>query len=246
MRLRSAAVVVVSAILLTGCGGGDQAEPETSSGSAAATGQTSETPQSEESSEPTEAPVPSESSSPAADDLLLELPDEAMLAADELEPAGEVRGTVEGPGDWILGSACLVPPPSAVAMRTVTQGLYESTDPVGIQQVAVFATVDEAVDAAATVAAAMESCATNPPAESGSYRVEDVTVGTQGRGLANNYAELGDDAPGTYAAVTRRGNAVTVVSLMSGEESVGTAREMVDRGLDRAFDALCLYDSAGC
>lgn len=235
MTLRSAAVVVVvSALLLTGCGGGDPTEPETSSGSAAATDQTSE---------PAE---PSESSAPAEDDLLLELPDEAMLATDELEPAGEDRGTVEGPGDWLLGSACLVQPPSAVAMRTVTQGLYESTDPVGIQQVAVFATVDEAVEEAATIAAAMEACATNPPAESGSYRVEDVTVGTQGRGLANNYAELGDDAPGTYAAVTRRGNAVTVVSLMSGEESVGTAREMVDRGLDRAFDALCLYDSAGC
>jgi hypothetical protein len=240
MRLRSAAVVVVSALLLAGCGGGDQAEPETSSGSAAATDQTSEPAEAEESS------GPSESSAPAEDDLLLELPDEAMLAADALEPAGEDRGTVEGPGDWLLGSACLVPPPSAAAMRTVTQGLYESTDPVGIQQVAVFATVDEAVDEAATIAAAMEACATNPPAESGSYRVEDVTVGTQGRGLANNYAEPGDDAPGTYAAVTRRGNAVTVVSLMSGEESVGTAREMVDRGLDRAFDALCLYDSAGC
>lgn len=245
MRIRSAAAVVVSALLLAGCGGGDPAAPETSSGSATATDQTSETTGSEDPSEPSETPEPSESS-PAADDLLLELPDEAMLAADALEPVGQDQGSVDGPTDWVLGSACLVPQPSAVAMRTVSQGLYESTDPVGIQQVAVFATVDEAVDAAATVAAAMEACATNPPAESGSYRVEDVTVGTQGRGLANNYAEPGDDAPGTYAAVTRRGNAVTVVSLMSGEESVGTAREMVGRGLDRAFDALCLYDSAGC
>ena len=245
MGLRSAAVVVVSALLLTGCGGGDQAEPETSSGSAAAS-EPAESAEPSESSEPTETPAPSESPSPAEDDLLLELPDEAMLAPDALEPVGADRGSVDGPTDWVLGSACLVPQPSAVAMRTVTQGLYESTDPVGIQQVAVFATVDGAVDEAATIAAAMEACATNPPAESGSYRVEDVTVGTQGRGLANSYAEPGDDAPGTYTAVTRRGNAVTVVSLMSGEESVGTAREMVSGGLERAFDALCLYDSAGC
>jgi len=242
MRLRSAAVVVVSALLLTGCGGGEPAEDDGSPSSAAATDQTTEP---AESSDPAETTEPSESSSPS-EDLLLELPDEAMLAADALEPVGADRGSVDGPTDWVLSSACLVPQPSAVAMRTVTQGLYESTDPVGIQQVAVFATVDEAVDEAATIAAAMEACATNPPAESGSYRVEDVTVGTQGRGLANSYAEPGDDAPGTYTAVTRRGNAVTVVSLMSGEESVGTAREMVSGGLERAFDALCLYDSAGC
>ena len=242
MRLRSAAVVVVSALLLTGCGGGEPAEDDGSPSSAAATDQTTEP---AESSDPAETTEPSESSSPS-EDLLLELPDEAMLAADALEPVGADRGSVDGPTDWVLSSACLVPQPSAVAMRTVTQGLYESTDPVGIQQVAVFATVDGAVDEAATIAAAMEACATNPPAESGSYRVEDVTVGTQGRGLANSYAEPGDDAPGTYTAVTRRGNAVTVVSLMSGEESVGTAREMVSGGLERAFDALCLYDSAGC
>lgn len=242
MRLRVAAAAAVTALLLAGCGSGDPAEPATSSGSAAATDQTSDP---AEPSEPAETPEPPESSSPA-EDLLLALPDEAMLAPDALEPVGADRGSVDGPTDWVLGSACLVPQPSPVAMRTVSQGLYESADPVGIQQVAVFATVDEAVDEAARIGAAMEKCTTDPPAESGSYRVEDVAAGVQGRGLANNYAELGDDAPGTYSAVARRGNAVTVVALMSGEESVGTAREMVGAGVERAFDALCLYDSSGC
>lgn len=236
MRLRCAAALVVSALLLSGCGGGEQAATGGSPSSPAATEQTTE---------PAESTAPAEPTEPA-EDLLLELPDEAMLAPDALEPVGADRGSVDGPTEWVLSSACVVPAPTAVAMRTVSQGDYESVDPVGIQQVAVFETVDEAVAEAAKISAAMEECTTNPPAESGSYTVEDVAVGAQGRGLANSYAEPGDDAPGTYAAVTRRGNAVTVVSLMSGEESLGTARDTVSGGLDRAFDALCLYDSAGC
>ena len=76
--------------------------------------------------------------------------------------------------------------------------------------------------------------------------MEDVAVGAQGRGLANNYAELGDQGAGSYAAVTRRGNAVTIVAMLSGEESVGSARDAVTSGLTTAFDKLCSYDSAGC
>ena len=76
--------------------------------------------------------------------------------------------------------------------------------------------------------------------------MEDVAVGAQGRGLADHYAELGDQGAGSYAAVTRRGNAVTLVAMLSGEESVGSARDAVTSGLTTAFDKLCSDDSAGC
>lgn len=251
MRPRTVAAVLASALVLAACGG-DPAEPAEPTSAAAAdpTSPSAEPTTDATATEPTEtSEAPADTSEPAepAVELLLELPAEAMLAQDALEPVGQERGEVDGPARWSLSSACGVEPSGGlVAMRTVSQGLYESLDPVGIQQVAVFATVDDAVAEADRLGAQMEACTADPPAESGSYRLEEVTVGAQGRGLANNYAALGDDAEGTYSAVTRRGNAVTVVTLMSGASSVGEAREMVTSSLGRAFDALCLYDSTGC
>lgn len=241
MRPHLAAAVVVSALLVSGCSGGDDATETGPSSSASSTAPGPSTPSGE--TEPTAEP--STASSPTG--VRLDLTDDVMLAPDELEPVGETRGSTDQAETWFLSSACSVPAaPEAVAVQSVSQGVYESTDPVGIQTVAVFEDAETATAVADRVGAAMDACVDAPPAESGTYRVEDLEVGTQGRGLANSYAEPGDEGAGSYAAVTRRGNAVTIVAMLSGETSVGSARDAVVSGLGTAFDRLCSYDSAGC
>lgn len=247
MRAHLATAAILSALLVSGCSGGGTAEapsgqaPTTTPGPAPSTDAEPTSPSDE--AQPGDVPTPT--AQPA--DARLDLTDDVMLGPDELEPVGEPRGTTGQAETWFLSSACSVPAaPEAVAVQTVSQGVYESTDPVGIQTVAVFEDAAAATAAADRIGAAMDACVDAPPAESGSYRVEDLEIGTQGRGLANNYAELGDDGAGSYAGVTRRGNAVTIVAMLSGEASVGSARDAVTSGLGTAFDKLCSYDSAGC
>lgn len=249
MRSPVAAAVLTSVLLVSGCSGGDGSTETSPSAPASPTSAGSSSPSEPEASAPSAEPDPTQdpAGTEPANPVRLDLTDDVMLGADELEPVGEDRGTTNQTETWFLSSACSVPAaPEAVAVQTVSQGLYESTDPVGIQTVAVFPDAETATAVADRVVAAMDACVTTPPAESGTYRVEDLATGSQGRGLANNYAEAGDEAPGSYSAVTRRGNAVTVVSMLSGADSVGSAREAVTTGLRRAFDKLCSYDSAGC
>jgi len=245
--MRAHVAVVLSVLLVAGCSGGDGSAEESPSATASTTAAestaTSEPAPSSEETTATEEPAATEP--PAS--VRLDLTDDVMLGPDELEPVGESRGSTDQAETWFLSSACSVPAaPEAVAVQTVSQGLYESTDPVGLQTVAVFPDAETASAVADRVRAAMDACVETPPGDSGSYSVEDVAVGAQGRGLANNYAELGDQGAGSYAAVTRRGNAVTIVAMLSGEESVGSARDAVTSGLTTAFDKLCSYDSAGC
>lgn len=245
--MRAHVAVVLSVFLVAGCSGGDGSSEESSSATASTTAAestaTGEPAPSSEETTATEEPAATEP--PAS--VRLDLTDDVMLGPDELEPVGESRGSTDQAETWFLSSACSVPAaPEAVAVQTVSQGLYESTDPVGLQTVAVFPDTETASAVADRVRAAMDACVETPPGDSGSYSAEDVAVGTQGRGLANNYAELGDQGAGSYAAVTRRGNAVTIVAMLSGEESVGNARDAVTSGLTTAFDKLCSYDSAGC
>lgn len=247
--MRAHVAVVLSVLLVAGCSGGDGPAEESASASpsasptAAEPSATSEPDPSSEETTATEEPLATEPPAP----VRLDLSEDVMLGPDELEPVGESRGSTDQAETWFLSSACSLPAaPEAVAVQSVSQGLYESTDPVGIQTVAVFPDAETATAVADRVGAAMDACVETPPGDSGSYRVEDVAVGSQGRGLANNYAELGDQGAGSYAAVTRRGNAVTIVSMLSGEESVGSARDAVTSGLTTAFDKLCSYDSAGC
>lgn len=245
--MRARVAVVLSVLLVAGCSGGDGSAEESPSATASTTAAestaTSEPAPSSEETTATEEPAPTEPPAP----VRLDLTDDVMLGPDELEPVGESRGSTDQAETWFLSSACSVPAaPEAVAVQTVSQGLYESTDPVGLQTVAVFPDAETASAVADRVRAAMDACVETPPGDSGSYSAEDVAVGAQGRGLANNYAELGDQGAGSYAAVTRRGNAVTIVAMLSGEESVGNARDAVTSGLTTAFDKLCSYDSAGC
>lgn len=245
--MRAHVAVVLSVLLVAGCSGGDGSAEESPSATASTTAAESTAPSepapSSEETTATEEPAATEPPAP----VRLDLTDDVMLGPDELEPVGESRGSTDQAETWFLSSACSVPAaPEAVAVQTVSQGLYESTDPVGLQTVAVFPDAETASAVADRVRAAMDACVETPPGDSGSYSVEDVAVGAQGRGLANNYAELGDQGAGSYAAVTRRGNAVTIVAMLSGEESVASARDAVTSGLATAFDKLCSYDSAGC
>ncbi|MFS0706043.1 hypothetical protein AB6N23_16145 [Cellulomonas sp. 179-A 9B4 NHS] len=159
----------------------------------------------------------------------------------EAEPAA--TGTVEA---WRLPDACgEVVPEDATAMRTHVHGdgAYEAV--VGIQQLAAFATADDAVAAAAgTLGEALAGCA---GAEGTTYRAEEVPVGARGAGLATDHYDAGgDDAMGAYLVVTRRGSAVTLVSAEGGESTVGAARTTVTDQARRAWDLLCGYEAAGC
>lgn len=172
-----------------------------------------------------------------------DVPADVLLPPDLLGEAEPVAtDAVEA---WRLPDACgEVVPEAATAMRTHVHGDGAFEAVVGVQQVATFASADEAVAAAGALAQSLAGCI---GAEGTAYRAEEVPVGAQGTGLAtDHYGTGGDGAMGTYLVVTRRGSAVTLVSAEGGESTVGAARAAVTDQAQRAWDLLCGYEAAGC
>lgn len=179
-----------------------------------------------------------------------DLPEDVLLPADLLGVVETPRQTDDGLRPWRLPEPCEIPAPEAFAMRTASQGTGEFEQPVGVHQVAVFSDVDAAVAAADDLGAALELC--QEEGEETRYVAEDVDVGAQGKGLAADYYGVSaaegdlDEALGSYLAVTRRGNAVTLVADEGGEGAIGAAREEIVARAAAAWGLLCAYDSEGC
>lgn len=261
MRLSLPVVLVTAAALvLSGCGGSDTPESEASSSASASpteettppeptepTGSASatEAPSASPTPEPTEAPA--DGGTPVTG-----LSADVLLPAAALDPAEGPRTESEGVVDWVLPAACAVgAPTTALAMRSVVQGdgLYEV--PVGHHQVAVFADTDAAVAEASRIGETLTGCTGAAPDDGTRTVAEPVEVGAQGRGLVVDYhgtfAMSGDEnALGYYTAVTRRGNTVTLVASVGGENTVSVSREVVVGELAAAWELLCSYDSTGC
>lgn len=252
---RTAVIVVAAALVLAGCSDSSSPDPEATSQSAEPTTSPSAT----ESAEPTQEPSeePSESAEPTEDPTepagpVTALPATVLLPQAELFPEEGPRTEFEGLVDWVFPVSCGVGgPETALVMQSVSQGDGTFEVPVGHHQVAVFADADAAVAEADRVTAALEACA--GPGDDGQSRLvtEPVDVGAQGVALVVDYYGVleanGDEGTlGYVTAVTRRGNAVTLVSSEGGESSVGASRERVVGELGAAWDLLCDYDSAGC
>ncbi len=170
---------------------------------------------------------------------------DVLLPRDAFATDGEGGSETDAVEAWRVPDACgAVVPEQATAMRTHVHGDGELESVVGVQQVAAFATADDAVSAAGALGETLAGCT---GAEGATYRPEPVAVGAQGAGLVTDYyGSGGDTAMGTYLAVTRRGNAVTLVSAEGGEATVGTARSRVTAQAQQAWELLCAYDAAGC
>ncbi|WP_315096976.1 hypothetical protein [uncultured Cellulomonas sp.] len=197
------------------------------------------------------APTPTPTSSPVPP---TDVPADVMLPETAWEPVGPdgARDDSRGAVSWLVDETCAAgSPPDGVAMRTVTQGSGEIESRVGVHQVVVLADADAAVAEADRLAAALTACPQQVPRDTMTYVVEPLDVGAQGIGLATRFYGASDggpldDAMGTYLAVTRRGNAVTLVAVHGGEGTVRTAREIVTANARAAWELLCAYDSAGC
>lgn len=219
-----------------------------------ATSSTSETesPTEEETSSSPTATSPTETESPPSEpavDIPAQVLPEATLDAELLGTADQPREETAGITAWRLPEDCRPPTPDALDMWTVTQGSGELEEPVGIQQVAVFADAGAATAAADALLASMESCAAAEGAAT-RYVVEGVDIGAQGHGLVTDYygASATDlaTAIGDYVAQTRRGTAVTLVGYQGGETQVQSAGQSTRLLLATAWERLCVYDSAGC
>lgn len=224
--------VALCVLALAGCTADEPATADPSTPAASATSASSGAPT------PT-APVATD----IAPDVLLA---EAVWTAAGAEvPRQEKDGVVE----WRLPTACAAGAPTqALAMRSVTHGTGEYESSVGAQQVAVLPDADAAVAEADRLATVLGACTGEPPTL---YVVEPLAVGAQGIGLATDYYGASasgplDGAMGTYAAITRRGTAVTLVALDSGEGTVGAARQTVTGLAPQAWEQLCVFDAAGC
>ncbi len=197
--------------------------------------------------EPAPSPTPTPTWAAPTD-----IPAEAMLPATALGPLDGPRYEQEGIVVWQVPQRCHgLSPTGAVAMRTVDQGTGELEEPIGVQQVAVFTDADAATAAADELVAGLTRCTTQAGSDSTTYVLEDVAVGAQGHGLATDYYGASaegrlDDSIGSYLAMTRRGNALTLVSAEGGESIVSAARELVTGQTQAAWELLCRYDSAGC
>jgi len=246
----SAVLVAGSLVACTPSSDGDDAAPdESATPSASETQSPSEeaTSPSPTATTPTETEPPS--SEPAVDIPAQVLP-EATLDAELLGTADQPREETAGITTWRLPEDCRPPTPDALDMWTVTRGSGEFEEPVGIQQVAVFADAGAATAAADALLASMESCSTAEGAAT-RYVVEGVDIGAQGHGLVTDYygaSATGDlaTAIGDYVAQTRRGTAVTLVGYQGGESQVQTASQRTRTLLATAWERLCVYDSAGC
>ena len=183
-----------------------------------------------------------------------EAPATIMLPPTAWQGAGPDGAREDTPGvvAWRVPESCGAGSPAdGSAMRTVTQGSGELESSVGVHQVLVLADADVAVAEANRLTAALTACAEQASADGGTYVVEPLAVGAQGIGLAVDYYGASaqgplDEAIGTYLAITRRGNAVTLVAVDGGEGTVGTARQTVTANAQTAWELLCGYDSAGC
>ena len=141
--------------------------------------------------------------------------------------------------DWATTYCAPEPPrPDATAMRTRSFEGPETEMEAGplryTQQVAAFATVEDAVAEAGRFIEATERCRTP---ENVLPSVLALPVGTQSRLVV--FSEGGYHSIGGYF---RRGNAVAVVQGQG-----GTADEAVRDALHETFDRMCIYDRpAGC
>ena len=140
-------------------------------------------------------------------------------------------------------------------MRTVTDGDGQTQEVVRVQQVAAFTDVATAVAEAGRLSEVMDRCADDGAGEPERLRASGpVAVGAQGYGLARRYEAGGAGGAGgtaspfgTYAAVTRRGTAVTLLAQTAGETSVKGSQRVVVSETQAAWERLCLYDrTAGC
>lgn len=248
-------LVTTAALVLAGCA--DSGSPESAATSAApVTSAPAETPEpTEEPSatvEPTEEPATEDPATveptTAAPTVTTDLPATVLLSQEALYPKDGPRTEREGVEAWGVPDGCeAVVPDSAVAMRTVLQGDGAYEDWVGYQQVAVFADVDAAVAEADRLGAVFAACADVGEYVSG-YTSEPLDVGAQGVGLAVSYPgyEPGDTALGYFVSLTRRGNAVTLVTRAGGEADIATSREVVTGDLRAAWEQLCAYETDGC
>ncbi|WP_298455485.1 hypothetical protein [uncultured Cellulomonas sp.] len=178
---------------------------------------------------------------------------DVLLDAETLGSAQQPREEDPALRAWVLPDGCDAVVPDAASMLTVTQGTGEMEQGVSLHQVAVFADADAAVAAADALTATLTACAERGPGEGRDtrYALESIPVGAQGSGFAVDYygasgAHPLDGAIGRYLATTRRGNAVTVVGTLSGEATVGAARDQVVGWAQSAWELLCGYDSRGC
>lgn len=255
MRLSLPIVLVVtSTLVLAGCGDSGSPEEGATSSAAPTTAAPSEPPDpsAEPSAEPGVTPEPTEQTTEPPASPVTDLPASVLLPAESLFPEGEIRTEGEGVVDWVFPVPCAVGGPgAAVAMRSVAQGDGTFEVPVGHHQVAVFEDVDAAVAEADRIAAALDACQGTGSDGQSSSIVEPVAVGAQGIGFVVDYYGAlqanGDEGTlGYYTAVTRRGNAVTLVSSEGGESSIAASRERVAGELGAAWDQLCAYESTGC
>ncbi|WP_258724973.1 hypothetical protein [Cellulomonas sp. NS3] len=196
------------------------------------------------------APVasPSPTSTTAAPATPTDVPADVLLPAEVFEASTDAFTETTAVEPWRIPDSCgdVGAPAAATAMRTHAHGDGMEETVVGVQQVAAFATADEAVAAATALVEALGACI-DESGSGGGFAVEPVAVGAQGHGLATWYYEPGDDAGlGTYLAVTRRGSAVTLVSGEGGERTVGNARTATVAQTQRAWERLCGYEVAGC
>lgn len=252
-------LVAATALLLAGCS--DDAPPVVEPTSQSPGPTATATPEGDGSptTDPADEPTPSDeptadvTDGPAAPEPpLTDLPASVLLAADALFPEDGPRTEGDGLVDWVLPPPCGVGEPgTAVAMQSASQGDGTFEVPVGHHQVAVFADAEAAVAEVDRVGTALAGC-TGPGVDGASSSVvEPVDVGAQGLGLVVDYhgtfVTSGDEgALGYYTAMTRRGNAVTLVSSEGGESSIVASRERVVGELGLAWEQLCAYDSAGC
>lgn len=249
MRLPiTVALATTAALVLAGCAGSSAPESDPTS-QAPTSSSPADTPEPTEapsaSAEPTEEPT-TEAPAPTTD-----LPSSVLLSQEAFYPEDGARTEREGVETWLVPNGCEpVTPDAAVAMRTLTQGDGAFEDAVGQQQVAVFADVDAAVAEADRLGAVLAACAGTEDLTTG-FTTEPVEVGAQGVGLVVSY--YGDYVPGQdemslgyFLSVTRRGNAVTLVTNAGGEYSIKASRDRVVPELQAAWELLCAYDSTGC
>jgi hypothetical protein len=245
----SAVLLAGSLVACTPSSDGDDAAPDESA--TPSTGE-SESPTEEEASPSPTATTPTETEPPPepAVEIPVQVLPEATLDAELLGTADQPREETAGITAWRLPEDCRPPTPDALDMWTVTEGSGELEEPVGIQQVAVFADAGAATAAADALLASMESC-TPPEGAATRYVVEGVDIGAQGHGLVTDYygaSATGDlaTAIGDYVAQTRRGTAVTLVGYQGGEGQVQSAGQSTRLLLATAWERLCVYDSEGC
>lgn len=203
---------------------------------------------------PAASPTPSAPppDAPSAPPTRTDLGTDVLLPAEAWEPVSAPRSESTDAAPWWLPEACgAVSPASATAVLTAVHGDGQAEGARGVQQVAVFGDVDAAVAEADRIGQALATCGADGAAAPTRYVAEPLAVGAQGTGLASDHYGQSPDggldgAMGTYAAVTRRGTAVTLVALDGGEGTVGAARERITAQAYAAWELLCPYDAAGC